>query len=139
MIGQKRFEIGVAAAGHAGASEAADGDAQSVAGFDVIVGGHVIVGEDENTGTGGSMGGFVEFDRRTCKQTAKLHFEKRKTRGQTGIAEAALDAGQSRIRNLLDRKARDGAAVDDTWRKDFGGFRCRGRLVLTSARGVAVT
>ena len=139
VIGQKGFEIGVAAARHAGARQAADGDAQSVAGFDVIVGGHVIVGEDENTGAGGSMGGFVEFDRRTCEQTAKLHFEKRKTRGQTGIAEATFDAGQSRIGNLLDRKARDGTAVDDTWRKDFGGFRYRGRLVVTRTSGVAVS
>jgi len=138
VIRKQRFEIGVATTGHAGARKAADGDAQSVAGFDVIVGGHIVVGEDENTGADRSMGGFVKFDRRTGEQTAKLHFKKRETRSQTRIAEAALYAGCAGIGNLLNRQARDGAAVDDTRRKDFGGFGFGRRLVVTRASGRAL-
>jgi hypothetical protein len=138
VIGEQRLEVGVAAAGHTRTGEAADGDAQRVTGFDVVIGGHIVVGENENARANRSVGSIVEFSWRTCEQAAKLHFEKRETRSQAGITEAAFDAGGSGLGNLFDGNARNGTAVHHTGRENFGGLGLRRRFGVTRARGGAV-
>src|SRR6266404_3767551 len=123
VVRKKRLEVGVAAAAHARTGEAADSDAQSVTGLDVIIRCHVVISEHENTGTGGGMGRFIEFGGRTREEATKLHLEERKTRCQTRVTEAALDSRSTGVGNLLHRDARDGAAVDGARRKYFSRFR----------------
>src|SRR5438445_5793070 len=120
---KQRLEVGVTAAAHARTGEAADSDAQSVTGLDVIIRCHVVVSEHENTGTSGGMGRFIELGGRTREQAAKLHLEKRKTRCKTRVTEAALDSRSTGVGNLLHRDARDGTAVDGARRKYFSRFR----------------
>ena len=110
MIGEQCFQIGIAAAGHAGARKSADRDAQGVAGFHMVVGSHVVVGEDEDAWPGGSMIGVIKFCGRTGEQTTELHFEQRKTGRKARVAETSLDAGGAGIRHLFDGEARNGAA-----------------------------
>ena len=92
MIREKRFDGDAGAAIAAAACHVGDGDAKRVAGFDVIVGRHIVVGQNENARTSRSAVGLIEFHGGTGEQTTKLHFEKRDARRESGIAEAALYA-----------------------------------------------
>ena len=61
MIREKRFDGDAGAAIAAAARHVGDGDAKRVAGFDVVVGRHVVVRENENARTGGSAVSLIEF------------------------------------------------------------------------------
>ena len=78
MLGEKRLDVDARTAIGAAASHVGDRDAQRVASFDVIVSGHIVIGENEDAGASGSAISLIEFHRRACKQPAKLHFEERK-------------------------------------------------------------
>src|SRR6266700_5684271 len=65
VVGKKRLEVGVAAPARARTGEAADSDAQSVTGLDIIIRCHVVVSEHENTRTSWGMRRFIEFGGRT--------------------------------------------------------------------------
>jgi hypothetical protein len=51
--------------------------------------------------------GFAKFYRGTGQQTPELHLEQRQSRGETGIAGTAADAGPAGIADRFDRKRRD--------------------------------
>lgn len=78
VLGKFRLD-GLAAAprcaptGHVG-----NRDAQSLAGFDVIIGGQVRVGKHPHSGAGGSAIRVIEFCGSAGEQPAKIHFELRK-------------------------------------------------------------
>ena len=76
MFGKLRLEGVRAAAACATAQKISDGDAQSLARFDIIIAGEVGIGEDENARTHRSVVRFAKFYGRTGQQSAKLHFEK---------------------------------------------------------------
>src|SRR5438874_19456 len=61
MVTEKLFQIGIAAASGAGTRKSADGDPQRVARFYVVVGSHVVVSEDENARTSGSVFRVIKF------------------------------------------------------------------------------
>ena len=61
MIRKKRFDGDAGAAIAAAARHVGDGDAKRVAGFDVVVGGHIVVGENKNAGTSRSAIGLIEL------------------------------------------------------------------------------
>ena len=111
IIGEQRFQVGVATTSHSSARKVSDRDTQRVASFYVVVGRHVVIGEDEDTWAGRSMSGLIKLCSRTGQQAAQLHFKKRKTRSKTGIAEASLHAGSTGIGNGFNREPRYGAAV----------------------------
>ena len=63
MIREARFDgLRTAAAGST-AQKTADGDAQRLAGFDIIVGGKIGITEKEHAGTDGCEIGFAELQR----------------------------------------------------------------------------
>jgi hypothetical protein len=76
MFGELRLEGIRATAACATAQKVSDGDAQSLARFDIVIAGEVRIGEDENAGTDRSVVCFAKFYGRTGQQSAKLHFEK---------------------------------------------------------------
>ena len=61
MIREKRFDGDAGAAIAAATRHVGDSDAKCVAGFDVVVGGHVVVGENENAGASRGTVGLIEF------------------------------------------------------------------------------
>ena len=107
VIGEERFDGDAGAAIAAAARHVGDGDAKRVAGFDVVVRGHVVIGENENARTSRGAVGLIEFYGGTSEQTAKLHFEKRDTRRESGIAEAALYARAGDFGGGLDGETRN--------------------------------
>ena len=76
MIGKKGFN-GNSGTAIATAGDVCDGDAKSVASFDVIVSGHFFVGENENSRASGSAVGLIEFCGRASEEAPELHFEER--------------------------------------------------------------
>src|SRR5256885_10879661 len=69
MSGELGLERGIAATAASAASQVPDGDAQSVASFDVVVAGQVFVGEDEHTGADGCLIGVIEeIGRASCRE-----------------------------------------------------------------------
>src|SRR5580700_9526451 len=76
MFGKLRLEGIRATAACATAQKVSDGDAQSLARFDIVIAGEVRIGEHENAGTDRSVVRFAKFYGRTGQQSAKLHFEK---------------------------------------------------------------
>ncbi len=62
MIREKGFDGDAGAAIAAATCRVGDGNAQGVAGFDVIVGRHIVVRENENTWTSRSAVSLIEFD-----------------------------------------------------------------------------
>jgi len=137
VVSKKRLEVSIAATRRSGTRKVADCDAQRVAGLDVVIRGHVVVGEDENARAGGSVSGIVEFDGRAQEESAKLHFKKRETRCEARVAEAAFDTGRTRVGNLFDRKTRNGAAIDSAGRKNFSLRRLRKRLDMARRRALS--
>src|SRR5205814_3752821 len=119
VIAEERLEIGVATARHAGTGETADRDPQRVARFDIVVGGHVVVGEDKDTGAGWSVRSFVQFCGWTGEEAAKLHFEERKPGGESRVAKTTFYARDSGIGDRFDGNAGDGTAIHDARRKNF--------------------
>src|SRR5258707_3514348 len=119
VIGEERFDGDAGAAIAAAARHVGDGDAKRVASFDVVVGGHVVVGENEDAGASGSAVGLIEFHRGTGKQAAKLHFEKRDARRESGIAETAFYSRPGSLTSGFYRNARNRAAVDEAGRIGF--------------------
>ena len=79
MFGELRLEGVGASAACAAAQKISDGDAERLAGFDVIVAGEVGIGEDENTGTDRSVICVTKFHWRAGQETAKLHLEERQS------------------------------------------------------------
>jgi len=77
MLGELRLERVGAAAACASAQKISDGDAERLAGFDVVVAGEIGIGENKNAGTYGSVIRVTELYRSTGQQAAKLHFEER--------------------------------------------------------------
>jgi hypothetical protein len=57
------------------AQEIPDGDAQGLTSLDVVITGQIGIGQNKYTGAHGRVISLSEFDRRTSKQAAKLHFE----------------------------------------------------------------
>lgn len=80
MLRQERFDGDAGAAIASTTRDVCDGNAKRIAGFDVVVGGHIVVGENEYAGASGSTVGLVEFHGCTGEETAKLHFEQGDTR-----------------------------------------------------------
>src|ERR1700723_224478 len=97
-----------------------DGDAESLTGFDVIVAGEVGIREDENAGADGSVVRFAKFYGRAGEQAAKLHFQKRQSRGEAGITRTAAHARSSRIANRFDGDRGDSAAMRGLRRSGIG-------------------
>lgn len=83
--------IGASAAG-AAAQEISYGDAKGLAGLHIVVAGEIGIGENEDAWADGSMIGFVQFGGGTGQQPAKLHFEKRQSGREAGIAGTAANA-----------------------------------------------
>src|SRR5277367_2684640 len=103
MFGKLRLErIRAAAAGPA-SQKISDGDAQSLAGFNVVIAGEIGIGEDENSGTDGRVIRFAKFYGRAGQQAAQLHFEKRQSGGETRISGTAADARTAGLSNRFDR------------------------------------
>jgi hypothetical protein len=104
MLRKLRLEgIGAAAAGPA-SQKIADRDAQSLAGFNVVIAGEIGIGEDENSGTDRRMVRFAKFYRSAGQQAAELHFEKRQSGGETRISGTATDARPAGLSNRFDRQ-----------------------------------
>ena len=61
VIREQRFDGDASSATAAASRDVGDGYAKRVASFDVIVGRHVVVGENEDAGAGGSTVGLIEF------------------------------------------------------------------------------
>ena len=61
MIREQRFDGNACSATAAAPPDVGDGDAKRVASFDVIVGRHVVVGENEDAGPRGSTIRLIEF------------------------------------------------------------------------------
>jgi hypothetical protein len=102
MLGELRFKrIGSATACSA-PQKISDGDAQSLAGLDVVVAGQVGIGEDENAGTNGCVIRFAKLYGRAGQQAAKLHFEKRQSGGEARISRTAADAGPAGVSDGFD-------------------------------------
>ena len=93
MLGEKRLDGRGTAAANTAARNIGDGDPKSVAGFDVVIGGKLLVGENEDAGPGRSAIGFVQPNGRAGQQTAELHLKKRQTRGESRVAKTTLKAG----------------------------------------------
>ena len=75
MIRKAWFD-GLRTAAAAGtAQKTADGDAQRLAGFDIIVGGKIGIAEKEHAGTDGSEIGFAQLQWGASQQAAELHFQ----------------------------------------------------------------
>src|ERR1041384_6128154 len=109
-------------------------DTQTVAGFYIEVGSHVVVSQNKNTGAGRRVRGVFEFCGRTGEQAAELHLEQGQARSQTGITETPFHAGSGGFRNLFDGNARDGSAIHRARRKNFDWL-----LSLDSGQGRART
>ena len=77
MFGKLRLQRIGAAPACTTAQKVPHGDAQGLAGFDVVIAGEVRIREYEDSRPHGSVVRFAEFYRRTSQQAAKLHFEKR--------------------------------------------------------------
>ena len=75
MFSELRFEGIRAAPAGASPQKIADGDAQSLAGLDVVIASEVGIGKNENTGADGSVIRFAEFHGSASEQPSKLHFE----------------------------------------------------------------
>src|SRR5262249_61480898 len=90
MICEQRLDGNSGAAITCSAREIGNGDAERVAGFDVVVGCHFVVGENKNSGTGGGGGGLVEIFGGGKEKTAEQHFLGGKKTRKGGGAGAAL-------------------------------------------------
>jgi len=93
MISKERLDGDAGAAIAAAARHVGDGDAKRVAGFDVIVGCHIVVGENEDARASRSVSGLIEFYGGAGEEPAELHLEKRDARRESRVAEAAFYAG----------------------------------------------
>ena len=122
MFGKLRLEGIRATAACATAQKISDGDAQSLARLNIIIAGEVRIGEDENAGTDGSVVRFAKFYGRTGQQPAKLHFQERQSRGQTGIAGTAAHARPARFANRFDGECRNRGALGGGRRSGLGRF-----------------
>src|SRR6266436_1380980 len=122
MLGKLRLEgIRTTPAG-ATAQKIPDGNAEGLTGFDVVVASEVGIGEDENAGTYRSVVRFAKFYGRTGEQPAKLHFEKRQSRGKAGITGTAAHGRPSWIAYRFDRECGDGASMRGPRRFGIGWF-----------------
>ena len=72
----------------------ADGNAQSLTGFDVVIRRKVLVSKNPHAGPSGGMSGIIEFRGTAGEQTAKIHFQLREARRETGIARASTQSGR---------------------------------------------
>ena len=118
-VSELRFQIGISPPGGAGAAELADGNAKRIAGLYIIIGSHVIVGQDKDAGAGGRMFRVIELGGRASEQAAELHFEQREARGEARIAEAAASRGCRGIGQRLDWQPWDGPRVHGTRGNNF--------------------
>src|SRR5580704_15665223 len=95
--------IGAPTAGST-AQQVGDRDAQSLAGFDVVIAGEVRIRDQEHTRTSGSAVGFIKFYRGAREQPAELHFQKRKTRRKSGVTVTASQSDSTGVTHRFDRK-----------------------------------
>lgn len=73
----------------------ADGDTQSLAGFNVVIRGEIFVSEHPHAGPCRSMRSIIELCGTASEQAAKIHFQLRETRGETGIAGSSTQRRRS--------------------------------------------
>src|SRR6266481_3920647 len=122
MFGEPGLDGIGSATARSTAHEIRNGDAESLAGFDVVVAGEVGIGENKNAWTHRGVVGFAELYRGTSEQAPKLHLEERQSRRQTGVAGTAAQTYAARFRDWFDRQRWNCAAVRDAGRLGFGGF-----------------
>jgi hypothetical protein len=122
MLGKLRLEGIRTTAASATAQKIPDGNAESLTGFDVVVAGEVGIGEDENAWAHRSVVRLAKLYGRTGEQAAKLHFEKRQSRGEAGITRTAAHGQPSRVTNRFDRECGDGATMRGPRRFGIGRF-----------------
>jgi hypothetical protein len=75
MLSELRLD-GLTVAGRT-TKQLADGDTQSLTGFDVVIRGEIVVGENLDAGACGSMSSIVELSGAAREQAAEIHFELR--------------------------------------------------------------
>ena len=122
MFGELRLERIGAATACSTPQEISNGDAQSLAGLDVVVAGQVGIGEDEDAGTDGRMIRFAKFHRRAGQQAAELHFEKRQSGGEARISGTATNARPAGFSDGFNGELRNGTALHRSRRSGFGWF-----------------
>jgi len=110
MVREFGLQSGIAASSRAAAGQMADGDTKGVARLDVIVGGEIVVGKDENAGASRRLVGLIQLGGRATQQATQLHFQERRPRGKAGVAEAAFYARLGSIHAGLDGQGRNFAA-----------------------------
>ena len=93
MLGQARLDGFRAAPAGSAAEKTADGNAQRLAGLNVIISGKIGVAKKQYAGTDGSAICFVEFKRGAGQQTPELHFQQRKPGRKSGISIATAQGG----------------------------------------------
>ena len=81
MFGELRLERIGASAACAASQKISDGDAERLAGFDVIVAGEIRIREDEDAWADRRMVCVTKFYRGASQKATKLHFEERQSRG----------------------------------------------------------
>src|SRR5262249_49757260 len=98
MLGELRLDgIGAATCGTT-AQEIGNGDAQGLAGLNVVIAGEIRIAQQENTGPGRSQVRLVEVYGSTSQQAAKLHFQKREPGRQARVTVAPAQCNATGIR-----------------------------------------
>jgi len=110
MFGKLRLQGIRTTAACAAAQEISYGDAQSLTSFDIVIACEFGLDEEEDAGPHGSMVRFAKSYRRTAQQAAELHFKKRQSGGQAGIARTAAHTWPGRLANRFDERG-DGASI----------------------------
>jgi hypothetical protein len=87
MLCEARLD-GFSATASGSTQKTADGDAQSLARFNVVVSGKIGIAKKERAGSDGGAVSFAEPKRRATQQAAKLHFQERESRRKARIAVA---------------------------------------------------
>ena len=101
-----------------------NGDAQSLAGFDIVIRRQIFVSENPYAGSGGSMRGIIELRGTAGEQAAKIHFQLGEARRETGIAGTSTQSGRGggQLGHAVERARRKRSV-----RRRIFGLRARSR------------
>src|SRR5713226_4455390 len=91
----------------------ANGDAESLTGFNIVVSGQVRVCQEENTGPDRRTISFGELCRWAGEQAAELHFEKRNPGREPWVSITTLQSHAAGLHWRLNGQAWDRVAFHD--------------------------
>jgi hypothetical protein len=134
MVGELGLEGIGAATACATPQQIGDGDPESLASLNVIVGGEVRIAEQQNARACGSAVRRIQFHRGTTQEAAKLHLEEAEPGRKAGIAVASAQRGGDGLGGWLNRERGRGKGFANAAKSRFGSYVDRRRRLARRER-----